>query len=148
MGSYLTRAFCALLLAVALAPVTSWASTEDELRQIEEQRRAAIQAKDVGTLNRIYAPSFVAIAVNGQLINRAQLFRVFMQADPSLSFKTDEIKVVDHGDTAVFFGRLTASNPAGKIVFATRFSHVFVREGGTWVCIAGQSTPMQVPAGS
>ena len=34
---------------------------------------------------------------------------------------------------------------SGALVFQSRFSHVFVREGERWVCIAGQSTPIASP---
>jgi len=33
----------------------------------------------------------------------------------------------------------------GKTAFVSRFTHVFVRRKGAWVCISGQSTPL--PAG-
>jgi uncharacterized protein (TIGR02246 family) len=135
----------ALLLAL-LAPLAH-AGTEDELRRLEEQRRQAIQAKDFAALGRIYAPDFLAIAGSGQLIDREQLFRVFAQTDPALSFDTDEVRVLDQGGTAVFFGRLMARTAAGKPVFASRFSHVFVRQAdGRWLCVAGQSTPLPSPS--
>jgi hypothetical protein len=52
------------------------------------------------------------------------------------------VRVVVHGESAVFYGRLVAATSAGATLFATRFSHVFVRRGGAWVCVAGQSTPI------
>jgi len=134
------RALLALLLACTGVPAQ--ASVEDELRALEEQRREAIRAKDFARLAQIYAPTFRAVAGNGQVIDREQLFRVFANTDAALSFKTDEVQVVQQGDTAVFVGRLLAHGGDGKLAFASRFSHVFVRQGGQWVCIAGQSTPL------
>lgn len=64
------------------------------------------------------------------------------KADPSIIFSTDEIRVLDAGNTAVFFGRLIGKTPDGRTAFAARFTHVFVRRQGAWVCIAGQSTPL------
>jgi ketosteroid isomerase-like protein len=132
----------ACTLLSALGPRYGFAGTETELRELEEQRRDAIRLKDFEKLSQIYAASFLAVAGNGQLIDRAQLFNVFANGDPTLTFKTDEVRVLDQGGTAVFFGRLVAYNPAGKIAFASRFSHVFVKQSGRWVCIAGQSTPL------
>jgi ketosteroid isomerase-like protein len=120
----------------------AFADTDSELRAIEESRRAAIGARDFTALEKIYSPDFVAVAGNGQLVDRATLFRVFGQADPSISFTTDEIRIVVDGDTAVFFGRLTGRTADGKTAFASRFSHVFVHRKGAWICIAGQSTPL------
>lgn len=130
------------LLVLTSLPLTSFADTNADLRAMEEARRAAIKAKDFATLEKIYAPEFLAVAGNGQIIDRATLFKVFGNADPSISFTTDEIRVLDSGDTAVFFGRLTGKTADGKTAFASRFTHVFVRRKGAWVCISGQSTPL------
>ena len=135
-----SRPVVALLLLTAFAYPT-FADTDSELRAIEETRRAAIKAKDFTALEKIYAPEFLAIGGNGQFVDRAGLFRVFGQADASMIFTTDEIRVVSQGDTAVFFGRLKASTADGKTLYVSRFSHVFVKRRGQWICIAGQSTP-------
>jgi ketosteroid isomerase-like protein len=136
----------ACCLAVGALPAhRAFASTADDLQAVEEQRRSAIKNKDFGILSAIYDSGFEAVAGNGQLINRAQLFEVFKASDPSLSFTTDEIHIVEHGDTAIFFGRLVASTASGKQAFASRFSHVFIRGAGKWVCVAGQSTPLAAP---
>jgi ketosteroid isomerase-like protein len=139
-----TRSLAAVAVwsLLAFLPLNSEASTESDLKDLEEQRREAIRTKDFATLSRIYAPGFLAVGGNGQVIDREQLFKLFSGTDPSLSFKTDEIRVLDQGDTAVFFGRLRAFAADGKALFATRFSHTFVKQGGKWVCIAGQSTPI------
>jgi ketosteroid isomerase-like protein len=135
------RAWLALLLFISLC-MPARAGVEEELRAIEDQRREAIRTKDFARLSQIYAPSFRAVAGNGQVIDREQLFRMFAGTDASLTFKTDEVQVVQQGDAAVFIGRLLAHTGDGKLAFASRFSHVFVRQGGQWVCIAGQSTPV------
>jgi ketosteroid isomerase-like protein len=134
------RALFGLLLVCLGTPAL--AGVEDELRAIEEQRREAIRSKDFARLAQIYAPSFRAVAGNGQVIDREQLFRVFANTDGSLSFKTDEVQIVQQGDTAVFLGRLSAHTGDGRLAYASRFSHVFVRQGGQWICIAGHSTPL------
>ena len=130
------------LLLISALPLTALADTNADLRALEETRRAAIKAKDFTALEKIYAPEFLAVAGNGQIIDRATLFNVFGKADPSISFTTDEIRVLDSGDTAVFFGRLVGKTADGKTTFASRFTHVFVRRHGAWVCISGQSTPL------
>jgi ketosteroid isomerase-like protein len=129
-------------LILAVLPLAALADTSSELRAIEEARRAAIKAKDFQALEQIYAPDFLAVAGNGQVVDRATLFGVFGKTDPSITFTTDEIRVLDAGQTAVFFGRLTGKTPDGKRVLAARFTHVFVRRHGRWVCISGQSTPL------
>ena len=143
----LHRAVMALpLLAGLIMPTTLRAATTEEvLRAVEEQRREAIRIQDFGTLGRIYAPEFTAVTGQGQLIDRAQLFQMFAKGSAGQKFTTDEIKVLDLGETAIFFGRLVARAPTGDITFTTRFSHVFVKRDGVWWCVAGQSTPVAEP---
>jgi ketosteroid isomerase-like protein len=135
------------MLAVALfaGNAAHAATAEEELTALEDQRREAIRVKDFATLGRIYAPEFTAVAGNGQLIDRAALFRIFDQGGSALKFETDEMRVQQHGDTAIFFGRLTGRTPTGETATVSRFSHVFIRREGHWVCVAGQSTPVAAP---
>jgi ketosteroid isomerase-like protein len=135
------RHFAAFILAVACLGVAH-ATPEEQLRRLEDQRREAIRGQDFAALSRIYAAEFVGVTGGGQMVTRDQLFRVFAQADPKLRFVTDEVRIVVHGDTAVFFGRLVGSSESGTQLFASRFSHVFVKRDETWVCVAGQSTPL------
>lgn len=130
------------LLLVSALPVTALADANSDLRALEETRRAAIKAQDFPALERIYAPEFLAVAGNGQIIDRATLFNVFRRTDPSISFTTNEIQVLDAGKTAVFFGRLVGKTADGHTAWASRFTHVFVRRHGGWICISGQSTPL------
>lgn len=135
------RALVGFFLAISCIG-TALASPEDDLRLLEEQRRQAIKEQDFATLSTIYAPEFVGVTSTGQLVSRDQLFRVFAQTDPKVKFTTDEIQVVLHGSTAVFFGRLVGTTETGTTLFTSRFSHVFVKRGAGWVCVAGQSTPI------
>jgi len=112
------------------------------LLALEEKRRQAIRDGDAKTLDQIYAADFSAIAGNGQVINKEQLMSVFKRNDPRNNFTTDEIKVRVFGGTAVFTGRLIGRTPEGTVISAGRFTHVFVRRGGRWQCVAGQSTPI------
>ena len=131
-----------LVLAILLSSSTlAAAATEDELRALEERRREAIARRDFDALRQIYAPEFVAIAGNGAVIDRDRLFAAFRTTDPALQFATDEIRVLDLGDTAVFLGRLTARSGAATVA-SSRFSHTFVRKNGQWLCVFGQSTPL------
>ena len=134
-----------VIAAAMLAGPVRAASAEEELTALEDQRRDAIRVKDFAMLGRIYAPEFTAVAGNGELIDRPTLFRLFDQGGSALKFETDEIRVQQHGDTAIFFGRLTGRTPTGETATVSRFSHVFIRREGRWVCVAGQSTPVAAP---
>jgi ketosteroid isomerase-like protein len=134
---------CVVFAALLSVSIAAAATTEEDLRAIEETRRDAIARQDFEVLRRIYAPEFVAIAGNGAVIDRDRLFGLFRAVDRSLAFSVDEIRVIDLGDTALFLGRLVARS-GEKTVSSARFSHTFVRKNGQWQCVYGQSTP--VPA--
>jgi ketosteroid isomerase-like protein len=132
---------CALL-ALALGATLAQADTQSELRAIEKRREIAIQSQDFATLQTIYSPDFVAVTADGQFVNRDQLFMEFRKSNQQLSFDNDDIRIVVAGNTAVLYSRLVAKLDGGGIAFASRFSHVFVKKNGAWICIAGQSTPL------
>ena len=129
-------------LALALGATQAQADTQSELRAIEKRREIAIQSQDFATLQTIYSPDFVAVTADGQFVNRDQLFMVFRKSNQKLSFDNDDIRVVVAGNTAVLYSRLVAKMDGGGTAFASRFSHVFVKKNGAWICIAGQSTPL------
>jgi ketosteroid isomerase-like protein len=132
---------CALL-ALVFGTSLALADTQSELRALEKRREAAIQSQNFATLQTIYSPDFIAVTADGQFVTRDQLFMVFRNSSGSLDFDTDDIRIVASGNTAVLYGRMTAKMGDGKTAFASRFSHVFVKKNGAWVCIAGQSTPL------
>jgi ketosteroid isomerase-like protein len=130
-------------LALAIwAVIGVQASDESTLRAIELQRQAAIRDQDFGALGKIYAEDFAGIPGNGSVITRSQLFDVFKKNDPRVTFATDEVRVRIIGNTALFTGRLTGRSASGSVVSAGRFTHVFEKRDGAWVCVHGQSTPI------
>lgn len=142
--SKITGLLFILLAAAAAYGQAKQSKDEQQLRAIEERRREAIKQGDFKTLGEIYAADFTAIAGNGQVIDREQLFAVFRRNDPSLVFATDEITVRVFKKTAIFSGRLTGRTAAGSVISSGRFTHFFVKRDGRWVCVFGQSTPLAV----
>jgi len=132
----------ALLCLLSLGAPADDATETAVLQAIEAKRQAAIQAHDLDTLRGIYAEDFVGIAGNGNVLSRADLMEIFGHNDGSLTFTTDEVSIRVFGAAALFTGRLTARTAAGEVASAGRFTHVFVKRDGTWVCVHGQSTPI------
>jgi len=129
-----------VLLACLVRPAL--ADTQTELKALEETRRAAIKSQDFEALGRIYSPDFLAVTADGKFMTRSELFDVFRKSGATLTFETDQVRIVSSGNTAVFFGRLVAKMADGKTAFSSRFSNVYVKRSGAWICIAGQSTAL------
>jgi ketosteroid isomerase-like protein len=140
-GSQRMVGICALL-TLALGASMAQADTQSELRALEKRREAAIESQDFATLQAIYSPDFIAVTADGQFVTRDQLFMVFRKSNQRFTFDTEDVRIVTSGNTAVFYGRLVARMTDGKAAFASRFSQVFVKKNGAWICIAGQSTPL------
>lgn len=113
--------------------------SETELRQIEADRSKAIKAKDIATLDRIYAEDFSGVAASGRVVNKSQLFEVFKNTDPRLTFTVSELNVRVFRETAVVTGRLTATIETRPLNIS-RFMHVYVKRRGRWQFVAGQAT--------
>ena len=129
-----------ILAASSLALAQTAGEADAELRRIEEARSRAIKAGDMKALDRIYADDFTGIIGNGRVLDKAQLFEIFKATDPRAVFATDELRVRVYNDAAVMTGRLTAQKPDGTTLYASRFSHFFVKQHGEWRMVAGQST--------
>lgn len=138
-GLVLLLAFCGIS---ANSQINKQNKIERELKQIEEARREAIKKGDFKTLDTIYSDDFSGIVGNGQIIGKEQLFAVFKRNNPETIFTTDEITVRVFNKTVIFTGRLTGKTPDGKIISASRFTHFFVKRGGRWQCVHGQSTAL------
>lgn len=140
----LSFALSLLLMATSARAQESVRDREKVLLAIEATRRAAIAAKDFSTLATIYADDFRGIIGNGEIADRAFLFEVFRNDDPSLTFTTDELTVRQFGDAAIVTGRLTAMK-GEAIAFQQRFSHFFALRSGRWQIVAAEGTPVRAP---
>ena len=141
-----TAVVVALLAALAGQAATP-RDIDNELRGLEERRRAAIRQGDRPALEQIYAEDFQAVAGNGQVVDRGTLLGVLTRPAPGVTFSTTEIVVrpIAPG-VALFTGRLTGTDASGAVVSDARFTHLFVERGGRWQCVAGQSTPIPASA--
>jgi len=131
-----------LISALAVAQTKQKdAKVEAEIRRLHEEQRVAFLKKDIATLERIFAPTFIVTNPFGQVLNAQQtLDRVrrgeidFARFDREL----DYVKV--YGDTVIAAGRETMV-PQGKMkgagsVLELRITTVWHRENGRWREIA------------
>src|SRR5262245_10164240 len=114
--------------------------------ELLEQHRKALLAKDVATLERIWADDFTFINYRGKLLTRANRLdnvRTGATSFKSLQF-TDEV-VRAYGDSAVLTGVVTLegqySDEEGSGAF--RFMSVCSRRGGNWQIVALQMTKIE-----
>ena len=115
---------------------------EQVLIKLEREWNEAYKNGTKEVLERVMAEDFIFIDEESKINPKAPYIESILQTVKVESYKLDEIKVRIYGDTgivtAVWVGKLTIS---GKVFDgAWRFTDVFVKRRGHWVCITSQET--------
>ena len=124
------------------------ASTEQAVRQQDQQRIHAQITADSVALRRIYADDFLGIGPTGVMRNKAEVIADFTShALTYQSITTDDVRVRVYGNTAVETGRSTmVGQDRGKAVpRENRFTRVWVMTAGRWQLVANHYSLMASP---
>ena len=137
-----------LIIGAAAAQQKSSAAAGDEaaLKAIEEKWDIASVKGDTQALGAIWADPFVSTNVDGVVRTKAEMLARMKAGEVKyLNSKVDNMKVIVSGDTAVVTGRWAGKFvEKGKTINATeRFTDTFVRQGGTWRCIASHASTLK-----
>jgi hypothetical protein len=144
-----------LLIAVVLALASSAAfaqkpagpaAVEKEIRQLEEQLRAAAVKADTAVLERLLAEDYVTTNQNGLTRTKAEVIADSKSgAAKTESLSLDNVKVRVYGDAAVLTAdrtaksRLRGQDTSGR----QREIRVFVKRNGRWQAVAMQTTAIR-----
>ena len=124
------------------------ASTEQAVRQQDQQRIHAQITADSVALRRIYADDFLGIGPTGVMRNKAEVIADFTShALTYQSITTDDVRIPVYGNTAVETGRSTmVGQDRGKAVpRENRFTRVWVMTAGRWQLVANHYSLMASP---
>jgi len=118
---------------------------EGRILALETAWNHAEQSKDVAALDQLLASSLVYVDYDGSLQNKAQ----FLATTKSESLHpeqitNDEMTAHVYGDAAVVTGvyREKGISKGKSYSRRGRFTDTWVKEKGTWLCVASQSTLM------
>jgi len=117
-----------------------------EVLAADRQFFAALLSANAPALNRLLVDDFILVDVmRGDEVSKsalvgalqAGLFR-FDAIDPS------DARVRIYGDAALVNGRTEMRMTAGEnaVTVRSRYTHVFVRQGGEWRFVTAQGTPI------
>jgi ketosteroid isomerase-like protein len=123
-------------------------STEQAVRQQDEERIHAQITADTVALKRIYADDFLGIGPTGVMRPKADVIADFTShALTYQSITTADVRVRVYGNTAVETGRSTmVGQDRGKAVpRENRFTRVWVMTLGRWQLVANHYSPMTSP---
>lgn len=152
MKRIVLTAICMVLCAsVPLARATAASKATDQaaekqIRQLEEELRAAVVKGDVATFERVLADDYTTTNVNGLTRTKAQLIAdIKSGAAKTESLTLDTIEVRVYGDTAV----LTANRRAKSSLRGTdtsghqRMIRVLVKRQDRWKPVVMQATAIK-----
>jgi len=125
-------------------------SAEQEIRQLEEERRLAVLHGDQNVLSRLYAPDMVVIDRSGEIHfnTTGESVRLNGPANRTTTrWDTDEFRVKVYGDTAIVTQRahITDVIHGQPRDFVARLTHVWVKRDGAWKLVLRQGTQIRQP---
>jgi uncharacterized protein (TIGR02246 family) len=147
MKSLILTAVMAALSSVAFAQKPADAvAVEKEIRQLEEQLRAAAVKADTAAFERLLADDYTTTNLKGLTRSKAEVIADAKSgAAKTESLTLDSVKVRVYGDAAVLTAdrtvksTLRGQDTSGRL----REIRVFVKRNGRWQAVAMQATPIQ-----
>lgn len=141
-GLHMKQLFAVLVVALLLEGAGAGQSDlAKDVEAVEHARMAAVEKRDADAVARFLTDDFTSIGTAGRRLTK-QEYLDGLRANPApVSMVHDEVQIRVYGDTAVITGRSTVTRladaaPAGP----TRYTHVYVRQGGQWKLAAMQNS--------
>ncbi len=116
-------------------------SVEAQLKKLEREWFDAVAKNDAATLNRIFAPEFIAINTDGGTIDRTSMTKMLSQIKLD-EIRTDEFKLRQYGTMAIVNGLSTYIRD-GKELGTSSHQEVWVRRAGRWQVVSWVSIPVE-----
>lgn len=133
---------------VAMLGLAWAAGVEDEIKNLEKERAAAVVKADTATLERVTADDYVLINANGQMMDKQQTMEAIKTGQIKIaSNDLSDLKVRVYGNTAVVTGKSTVKGTLSgtDINGPVLFTRVYVRKNGHWQAVAFQQTRVTQP---
>ena len=139
------RLIVSAVLITGCAAVGMAAPAEDEIRAAERAWAAAVKARDLAALDKIFTPGLIYAHATGAIQNKQEYtdrLRSGKQRYEAITYEST--KVVPYGDTAVAHSimRMSGVNDAGPFNDHVMTMHFWVRQGGIWKLAAHQTTKL------
>jgi ketosteroid isomerase-like protein len=120
------------------------ASVEQELVALDQAYNDAQVHKDRAALERLWADDYLYTHSNGSVATKAEDLADTMTGMSWTAARLDATKVRVYGDVGIVTGRLTMVGASKSYASgARRFTDIFVKRGGRWQLVGGQTTMEQ-----
>jgi ketosteroid isomerase-like protein len=136
----------ALLLPAQDRPTVS--ADQSLILTLEKAWNVAEESKDVRALDQLLSNTLVYTDYDGSFMNKKQFLASVKSATPDADQITNEnVSVTMYGSSAIVTGAYhEKGTQKGKTISRRgRFTDSWVKENGTWLCVASQSTLISHP---
>ena len=140
-----TQCCLVLLLFCAAGGYGQSKSPEEQIRELEQQRAAAVVHKDVNFLDKITAADSVRISARGDLETKSELLSQLKSGELTYrTIKVDQLSVTVFDQFTAVTGRsfFEGTGQGKPFKGSARFSRVWVRSGSGWQEKLFQLTPI------
>lgn len=143
-GSVLCWVLAITCATVASAPQqTPVASDQQAVIELERAWNEAFYAKDIALIEGVLADEFTATYDDGSRGDRARELALSTAFNQQVeSAVQEDFTVMIYGETAVvwFTLRLVGIRQGERAEVVFRYTDVWVKRGGSWLCVSTQST--------
>jgi ketosteroid isomerase-like protein len=109
------------------------------LRKLNQGFIRSVRMSDVAWFEQNLSEDFLNSNADGTLVDRAAFLRQIAAPCPVADLSVEDVRIRIFGDTAIAHGRTTYTKPDGQPA-AGRYTDVWLRQAGRWVCVSGDVT--------
>ena len=111
----------------------------DILRQLNADYIRSVQMSDTRRFDEILADDFLNSNPDGSLVDRAQFLAQIARPATISNLEANDVRVRVMGDFAIIHARTTYMHEGGR-AGAGRYTDIWARREGRWLCVAAQVT--------
>jgi ketosteroid isomerase-like protein len=111
----------------------------DILRQLNQDYIRSVQISDTRRFDEILADDFLNSNPDGSLVDRAQFLAQIARPAMISNLEAHDVRVRVMGDFAIIHARTTYMHEGGR-AGAGRYTDIWARREGRWLCVAAQVT--------
>ena len=111
----------------------------DILRQLNADYIRSVQMSDGRRFDELLADDFLNSNPDGSLVDRAQFLAQIARPATISNLEAHDVRVRVMGDFAIIHARTTYMHEGGR-AGAGRYTDIWARREGHWLCVAAQVT--------
>ena len=138
---------CASVAIFFILCWTAFAATDEAaIRALEGRWDTANLKGDAAALGTVFADNFISTDSDGRVRTKTEIVDAVKAKNIKYDYaKTEDVKVILHGDAAVVTGvwRGKYAYQGKAVSLVERFTNFYVKERGQWRCVASHGSALK-----